>query len=381
MASARLDDRGWIDMQQEMARLTLDIVGTNPVRHGHRGRRRAGCRPRAYRCARAIQPSLLAVPADLRTIAASEHATLRPRARRVRPDDLFDDRASPGRGRGRRGSAVPSSSRVRRRNGMTDVQVRDEAITLFLAGSRDHVERAHVDLVPAVAARGRRGGAPRRAGRRSGSTRSDRCRRPVVARHPARCCPRRCGCFRPPGPWVGARRSTRSTGTSSRKDRSSWFRRGCCTATSGGGRSRTRSAWIAGPMTPPRPDRGTRSSRSAAALGCASAKASRGWRAELLIATIARRWRFELDPVQEIALQPVVTLRPKHGIRMRAVARRALSVRDARRLSRRLEVLRARERDRHRERAAVARRALHLDAPADRLEQARDDVQAHPTPP
>ena len=43
---------------------------------------------------------------------------------------------------------------------------------------------------------------------------------------------------------------------------------------------------------------------------------------ELLIATIARRWRFELDAAQQIALQPVVTLRPKHGMRMRAVARR-----------------------------------------------------------
>jgi cytochrome P450 len=44
---------------------------------------------------------------------------------------------------------------------------------------------------------------------------------------------------------------------------------------------------------------------------------------ELLIATIARRWRFELDPAQEIALQPVVTLRPRFGMRMRAVARRS----------------------------------------------------------
>ena len=43
---------------------------------------------------------------------------------------------------------------------------------------------------------------------------------------------------------------------------------------------------------------------------------------ELLIATIARRWRFELDADQQIALQPVVTLRPKHGMRMRAVERR-----------------------------------------------------------
>jgi hypothetical protein len=43
--------------------------------------------------------------------------------------------------------------------------------------------------------------------------------------------------------------------------------------------------------------------------------------AELLIATIARRWRFELDPAQKIALQPVVTLRPRYGMRMRAVTR------------------------------------------------------------
>ncbi|MGZ5212945.1 MAG: cytochrome P450 [Actinomycetota bacterium] len=44
--------------------------------------------------------------------------------------------------------------------------------------------------------------------------------------------------------------------------------------------------------------------------------------AELLIATIGQRWRFELDPAQEIALQPGVTLRPRYGMRMRAVGRR-----------------------------------------------------------
>jgi len=44
--------------------------------------------------------------------------------------------------------------------------------------------------------------------------------------------------------------------------------------------------------------------------------------ATLLLATIGRRWRFELDPAQEIALQPVVTLRPRFGMRMRAIRRR-----------------------------------------------------------
>lgn len=43
--------------------------------------------------------------------------------------------------------------------------------------------------------------------------------------------------------------------------------------------------------------------------------------AELLVATIAQRWRFELGSAQEIALQPVVTLRPRCGMRMRAAAR------------------------------------------------------------
>lgn len=43
--------------------------------------------------------------------------------------------------------------------------------------------------------------------------------------------------------------------------------------------------------------------------------------AELLIATIAQRWRFELDPTQTVALHPVVTLRPRDGMRMRAIER------------------------------------------------------------
>jgi cytochrome P450 len=43
--------------------------------------------------------------------------------------------------------------------------------------------------------------------------------------------------------------------------------------------------------------------------------------AALLVASIARRWRFELDPTQRVALQPVVTLRPRYGMRMRAIPR------------------------------------------------------------
>jgi cytochrome P450 len=40
--------------------------------------------------------------------------------------------------------------------------------------------------------------------------------------------------------------------------------------------------------------------------------------ATTLLATIAQRWRFEHDPGDRVELQPVVTLRPKDGLRMRA---------------------------------------------------------------
>lgn len=37
----------------------------------------------------------------------------------------------------------------------------------------------------------------------------------------------------------------------------------------------------------------------------------------LLLATLARKWRFSLDPEQKIGLQPMITLRPKYGMKMR----------------------------------------------------------------
>jgi cytochrome P450 len=45
--------------------------------------------------------------------------------------------------------------------------------------------------------------------------------------------------------------------------------------------------------------------------------------AVLVLATVAQRWRLELVPGQRIVPQPLVTLRAKHGIRMTARARRA----------------------------------------------------------
>ena len=42
----------------------------------------------------------------------------------------------------------------------------------------------------------------------------------------------------------------------------------------------------------------------------------------LVLATIARRWRVDVVPEQKIAVQPIITLRPKYGMRAR-VTRRA----------------------------------------------------------
>ena len=41
----------------------------------------------------------------------------------------------------------------------------------------------------------------------------------------------------------------------------------------------------------------------------------------LCLASIARRWRLRLDPAQRIALQPIITLRPRFGMRMRCEQR------------------------------------------------------------
>jgi cytochrome P450 len=41
----------------------------------------------------------------------------------------------------------------------------------------------------------------------------------------------------------------------------------------------------------------------------------------LLLATIAQQWRFTLSPAQRIAVQPIITLRPKYGMRMIARGR------------------------------------------------------------
>lgn len=41
----------------------------------------------------------------------------------------------------------------------------------------------------------------------------------------------------------------------------------------------------------------------------------------LVLATLAQRWRFELDPTQRIVLRPLITLRSTYGRHMRLVRR------------------------------------------------------------
>ena len=43
--------------------------------------------------------------------------------------------------------------------------------------------------------------------------------------------------------------------------------------------------------------------------------------ASVLLSTIGRRWSFEHVPTHKVELQPVVTLRPRNGMPMRALRR------------------------------------------------------------
>lgn len=46
--------------------------------------------------------------------------------------------------------------------------------------------------------------------------------------------------------------------------------------------------------------------------------------AVLALATLARRWQFQIDPTQRIELQPKITLRPKNGIKVFALPRTSI---------------------------------------------------------
>ena len=61
---------------------------------------------------------------------------------------------------------------------------------------------------------------------------------------------------------------------------------------------------------------GSSTSPSEPVIASASARPSPGWEATLVLATLAQRWRLRLVPGQRIEVQPKITLRPNFGIRM-----------------------------------------------------------------
>ena len=210
---------------------------------------------------------------------------------------------------------------------MTDRQLRDEAMTLFMAGHETTANHAGVDLVPPVAAPRRRGAAPRRARRPSSAA---VCPTFADLRHlvrtPSGSSPRLCGSIRPSG-CSAARRSSRCTIGGWRVPvgmtlyMSQWVlhrdaRRFFDDPESVPPRARLgrRGARGASPATPTSP--------SAAARGSASATASRRWKRVLLLATLLLRVRLEMagpDPTPF----PSITLRPEGGPVMRVRVRGA----------------------------------------------------------
>ena len=94
-----------------------------------------------------------------------------------------------------------------------------------------------------------------------------------------------------------------------------------CSATRASSPSPSASIPIAGRRSSARRCRSSPTSRSAAARAGASASRSRGWSSILLVATIAQQWRLRLVPGHPVVPQPLVTLRTKHGMRMTVTRR------------------------------------------------------------
>ena len=108
-------------------------------------------RKRAARDPLPVRASILAVvPADA-AAATAGYATVRPVGRGLRQARLLADRNAGAGPAPRAATCCRCCSRPRRTaKGMSDRQVHDEALTLFLAGHETTSQRAHVDLVVAV---------------------------------------------------------------------------------------------------------------------------------------------------------------------------------------------------------------------------------------
>ena len=321
-ASGRLTDGGWIDMQQEMARLTLDIVGRTlfdtDIETGD---------------ARDVGRALTDVLAQFNRVFSpflpiSERLPLPSTRRFARARDVFDRMiySMIARRRAEGAGGADLLSHLLRASdegtGMTDVQVRDEAITLFLAGHETtsnaltwtwYLLSQHADAESALHSE-------------LDAVLGDRA--PTVADVPSlpvtRAVLSESMRLYPPA-WAMGRRALEDHALDQYV-----LPKGSVIVVSPWLLHHDERWWT--DPTPFRLDRWTDDATSARprhaflpfgggprmCIGEGFAQME----GELLIATIARRWRFELDADQQIALQPVVTLRPKHGMRMRAVERR-----------------------------------------------------------
>jgi cytochrome P450 len=322
IASDRWADDGWIDMHQEMARLTLDIVG-----------RTLFDTDIETDAARDVGRALTDVLAQFNRVFSpflpiSERLPLPSTRRFARARDVFDRMiyAMIARRRAEGAGGADLLSHLLRASdegtGMTDVQVRDEAITLFLAGHETtsnaltwtwYLLSQHADAEAALhteldAVLGRR--AP---------TAADIPSLPVT-----RAVLSEAMRLYPPA-WAMGRRALEDHAI----DRYV-LRKGSVIVVSPWLLHRDERWWTepdafrldrwADDATSARPRHAFLPFGGGPRMCIGEGFAQ--MEGELLIATIARRWRFELDAAQEISLQPVVTLRPKHGMRMRAVSRR-----------------------------------------------------------
>ena len=219
---------------------------------------------------------------------------------RSRRDHLPPDRRAARRRRATAATCCRCCSRSRHDEegdgrGMTDAQVRDEAMTTDPRRPRDDGQRAHVDLVPAERARPRPSArcTPRSTAvlRRAAADARPTCRRCATS---SRSSPRRCACIRRPGssaaapsrPYAGRRLHAAAADHRGHEP----VRRAPRRALLPGSRPvRRRSAGR--PAFSAALPQVRVLSRSAAGRASASASRSRGWSSTLVVATIAQRWR------------------------------------------------------------------------------------------
>ena len=139
--------------------------------------------------------------------------------------------------------------------------------------------------------------------------------------------PRCCGCARRPGSsaagWCGRSASARG---SCRPARSRSRRRSSPTATRPTGANPRRSGRSAGPAARRTRCRSSPTSRSAAATAICIGEGFAWTEAVLILATLARRFRFRATDASPVPLDPLVTLRPGRTITMRVEERPRIPV-------------------------------------------------------